>query len=206
MKTPALHCDERGCFELRFQSLLDPGRAYAFPCDAAGRVDMDALGERTRNSYLYARTVVGREFSMPQVHSSMARHGRPFRIRKQGRRSRHGCIRRIGSAGRTHFEFYPAEEATRYAAQERCIMESGVPMVNHEEHVRYTTRGGRGSGPRDQPQACGSDGWKARREKHPRRGQCVFFRVVAACQGNLMCRDLSARGSRNRTVVNQAIA
>ena len=72
MKTSSPHCDERRNFELRFQSLFDAGRAYAFPCDAAGHVDMDALGERTRNSYLYARTLVGREFSMPLVRSSIA--------------------------------------------------------------------------------------------------------------------------------------
>lgn len=72
MKTSSQHCEEREHFELRFQSIFDPGRAYAFPCDAAGHVDVDALGERTRNSYLYARAVVGCEFSMPKVHVSMA--------------------------------------------------------------------------------------------------------------------------------------
>jgi hypothetical protein len=54
-------------YELRFRSLFDDGRGYAFPCDAQGHVDMDALSERARNNYLYARTVVGREFSMPAV-------------------------------------------------------------------------------------------------------------------------------------------
>jgi len=54
-------------YELRFQSLFDEGRAYAFPCDAAGHVDMDKLSDRARQNYLYARTVVGREFSMPAV-------------------------------------------------------------------------------------------------------------------------------------------
>jgi hypothetical protein len=54
-------------FELRFQSLVDAGRAYAFPCDAAGRVDLDSLSDRARHNYLYARTVVGREFSHPAV-------------------------------------------------------------------------------------------------------------------------------------------
>ncbi|WP_372524476.1 hypothetical protein [Piscinibacter sp.] len=54
-------------YELRFQSLVDQGRAYVFPCDAAGHVDMDALSERARDNYLYARTVVGCEFSMPAV-------------------------------------------------------------------------------------------------------------------------------------------
>jgi hypothetical protein len=64
--------DEPNEFQLRFQSLCDAGRAYAFPCDAAGHVDMDALGERARNSYLYARTAVGREFSTPMIQSCRA--------------------------------------------------------------------------------------------------------------------------------------
>lgn len=54
-------------FELRFQSLFHDGRALAFPCDAKGQVDMDALTERARHNYLYARTVVGREFATPAV-------------------------------------------------------------------------------------------------------------------------------------------
>jgi hypothetical protein len=57
----------QGECELRFQSLLDAGRFYAFPCDAAGNVDMDALSDRARTNYLYARTVIGREFSHPAV-------------------------------------------------------------------------------------------------------------------------------------------
>ncbi len=57
-------------FELRFQSRLAEGRSLAFPCDAAGRVDMDTLSEAARRDYLYARTVVGREFSRPTVRLS----------------------------------------------------------------------------------------------------------------------------------------
>ena len=53
-------------FELRFQSLFNAGRALSFPCDAAGQVDMDSLSDRQRDSYLYARAVVGREFSFPE--------------------------------------------------------------------------------------------------------------------------------------------
>jgi hypothetical protein len=53
--------------ELRFQSLFHGGRYYAFPCDAAGNVDMDALSDEARTNYLYARTVIGREFSHPAV-------------------------------------------------------------------------------------------------------------------------------------------
>jgi hypothetical protein len=56
--------------ELCFRSLSHEGRAFAFPCDAAGHVDMDSLSERARNNYLYARTVIGREFSMPAVQPS----------------------------------------------------------------------------------------------------------------------------------------
>jgi hypothetical protein len=57
-------------YELRFQSLFDEGRAYAFPCDARGLVNMDALSERARQNYLYARTVIGREVAMPAVRAT----------------------------------------------------------------------------------------------------------------------------------------
>jgi hypothetical protein len=54
-------------YELRFRSLFDEGRAYAFPCDAAGRVDLDGLSEKARSNYFYARSVIGREVSMPSL-------------------------------------------------------------------------------------------------------------------------------------------
>ena len=54
-------------FELRFQSLFDAGRALAFPCDADGRVDLDALSERARLNYFHARSVIGRDFAPPAV-------------------------------------------------------------------------------------------------------------------------------------------
>ncbi len=63
--TPA-SCNPSG-YELRFKSLFDEGRAYSFPCDVRGQVNMDALSDRARTNYLYARAVVGREFSMPAV-------------------------------------------------------------------------------------------------------------------------------------------
>jgi hypothetical protein len=52
---------------LHFQSLFHEGRGYAFPCDAHGHVDIDALTERARNNYFYARTVIGREFATPAI-------------------------------------------------------------------------------------------------------------------------------------------
>jgi hypothetical protein len=59
-------------FELRFQSLFNDGRALAFPCDATGHVALDALSERARNNYFYARTVVGRDFATPAVRPALA--------------------------------------------------------------------------------------------------------------------------------------
>jgi hypothetical protein len=62
---------DNGSYELRFQSLFHEGRALAFPCNASGLVDLDSLSERARNNYLYARTVIGREFSTPAVRRSV---------------------------------------------------------------------------------------------------------------------------------------
>jgi len=39
MKSSLLKLSEAAQYELRFQSLFDAGRAYAFPCDASGHVD-----------------------------------------------------------------------------------------------------------------------------------------------------------------------
>jgi hypothetical protein len=54
-------------FQLRFESLFNPGRGLAFPCDARGQVEMDNLSESALRNYLYARAVVGREFATPAV-------------------------------------------------------------------------------------------------------------------------------------------
>lgn len=67
----ATNCAPQGApYELRFRSLFNPGRGYSFPCDAAGHVDLDALSDRARSNYFYARTVIGREFAMPAVQLS----------------------------------------------------------------------------------------------------------------------------------------
>jgi hypothetical protein len=57
----------RGAFELRFRSLFQEGRALAFNCDADGRIDLDHLSDRSRERYLYARALVGREYAQPEV-------------------------------------------------------------------------------------------------------------------------------------------
>ena len=66
VKTPTV-CD----FELRFPSLFSEGRGYAFACDREGHVDLDALSERARNNYFFARALVGREVAVPTVEPVM---------------------------------------------------------------------------------------------------------------------------------------
>lgn len=58
-------------YELRFQSLFDSGRGFAFPCDPEGQVDLDKLSDRARDNYLYARAMVGRELAFPAVKPAM---------------------------------------------------------------------------------------------------------------------------------------
>ena len=56
-------------YELRFQSLYHEGRAYAFDCDASGQVDLDAMSEKQRVNYFYARAMVGRDFATPALRT-----------------------------------------------------------------------------------------------------------------------------------------
>jgi hypothetical protein len=56
-------------FQLCFRSLFQSGRGYAFPCDGEGHVDLDALSDRARTNYLYARAMVGRELCVPAVEA-----------------------------------------------------------------------------------------------------------------------------------------
>jgi hypothetical protein len=53
--------------ELRFASLYQPGRGVTVPCDAGGRVDLDAMSDRMRVAYLGARALLGREYAHPIV-------------------------------------------------------------------------------------------------------------------------------------------
>lgn len=55
-------------FEVRFRSLLRRGFELIFPCDRAGHVDLDALSDRAKTNYLFARAMVGREYASPAVH------------------------------------------------------------------------------------------------------------------------------------------
>ena len=54
-------------FEVRFRSLFRRGFELIFPCDREGHVDLDALSDRAKTNYLFARAMVGREYSNPAV-------------------------------------------------------------------------------------------------------------------------------------------
>jgi hypothetical protein len=59
--------EQQPCYRLRFGPLSRQSFALEFPCDASGRVDLDALTRAARVNYLYARAVVGLEFTRPAV-------------------------------------------------------------------------------------------------------------------------------------------
>ena len=54
-------------FELRFDALTQVGRGFTFPCDARGNVDLDELSDSLRQNYLFAHTLIGRDFAAPVV-------------------------------------------------------------------------------------------------------------------------------------------
>ncbi|MEY4751564.1 MAG: hypothetical protein RIQ60_3778 [Pseudomonadota bacterium] len=58
---------ESARYEIRFQSLFHSGRGVSFPCDAQGRVHLDAMSERARQTYHRAQELVGREYATPAV-------------------------------------------------------------------------------------------------------------------------------------------
>ena len=64
-------------FELRFNSLLKPGRGFVFPCDVDGLVPLDEFTEVLRNIYFYARAVVGAELAWPVIARSSTCLERP---------------------------------------------------------------------------------------------------------------------------------
>lgn len=53
--------------QILYHPLATAGRALSFPCDAAGRVNLDDLSNRARENYLFARAVVGRDFAFPVI-------------------------------------------------------------------------------------------------------------------------------------------
>lgn len=56
-------------FELRFDPLVDEQVPLSFPCDAHGQVDLDELCDRSRCDYMFAHTLIGRNFMLPVVRA-----------------------------------------------------------------------------------------------------------------------------------------
>ena len=54
---------------LHFEPLTAGDAGLDIPCDPQGRVGLDALGEKLRNDYFFARTLIGRLFAAPTVRS-----------------------------------------------------------------------------------------------------------------------------------------
>lgn len=52
---------------LHFEPLTLGDAGLDIPCDPQGRVGLDALGDKLRNDYFFARTLIGRLFSAPTV-------------------------------------------------------------------------------------------------------------------------------------------
>ncbi|MFG6456300.1 hypothetical protein [Roseateles sp. BYS96W] len=52
---------------LHFEPLSAGDAGLDIPCDPTGRVGLDALGEKLRNDYFFARTLIGRLFARPTV-------------------------------------------------------------------------------------------------------------------------------------------
>ncbi|MDP9126079.1 MAG: hypothetical protein M3N82_16025 [Pseudomonadota bacterium] len=59
-------------FELRFDPLVGEQAPLTFPCDAHGQVDLDELCDRSRCDYLFAHTLIGRNFTMPVIRACLA--------------------------------------------------------------------------------------------------------------------------------------
>lgn len=54
-------------YELHFQSMLQRSRDWTFPCDSEGHVDMNAMTERDRINYLFARALMGIDLDLPRI-------------------------------------------------------------------------------------------------------------------------------------------
>ena len=66
MRTDPLH-PAGSAYYLFFGGLFPTVRSLLFPCDSRGRVEMDAMSERARDNYLFARAVVGCDYQPPVV-------------------------------------------------------------------------------------------------------------------------------------------
>lgn len=64
-------------YQLRYTDLWHPGKAFSFPCDEQGHVNLDLLSEHAKESYLYVRAMVGRDYSLPVVQGNWGQGAKP---------------------------------------------------------------------------------------------------------------------------------
>lgn len=67
--TPNEHGRTQSMHLLHFEPLTAGDAGLDIPCDPHGRVGLDALGEKLRNDYFFARTLIGRLFAAPIVRN-----------------------------------------------------------------------------------------------------------------------------------------
>ncbi|KQW52398.1 hypothetical protein ASD88_05100 [Pelomonas sp. Root662] len=56
---------------LHFEPLAAQGAGLDIPCDPEGHVGLDALGDKARNDYFFARALIGCVFARPTVKQAM---------------------------------------------------------------------------------------------------------------------------------------
>lgn len=56
---------------LHFEPLGAAGAGLDIPCDPQGRVGLDALGDKLRNDYFFARALIGCLFARPTVRTAL---------------------------------------------------------------------------------------------------------------------------------------
>lgn len=57
---------------LHFEPLSTHSAGLDIPCDPEGRVGLDALGDKLRNDYFFARALIGRLFARPTVRQTLS--------------------------------------------------------------------------------------------------------------------------------------
>ncbi|MGQ3054391.1 MAG: hypothetical protein ACT6S0_21625 [Roseateles sp.] len=56
---------------LHFEPLVAQSAGLDIPCDPEGHVGLDALGDKARNDYFFARALIGCLFARPTVKQAM---------------------------------------------------------------------------------------------------------------------------------------
>lgn len=67
----ALPLDTGPTHLLHFEPLSAQSAGLDIPCDPQGRVGLDALGDKLRNDYFFARALIGRLFAKPTVKQAL---------------------------------------------------------------------------------------------------------------------------------------